>query len=231
MHDDELDDELTVGIAQALRTLPLLDQPYLHMQAMNLDIIDCFLVESETNLLREYIQTEHTPFPAATFVSALSQLWLFGLYELLRTWRQRVQNVLEWHKEFRREKGSFAMAPGYGRIDMTDGSIYWEGVLRGDEIDVLSRRDIANQCRRLIRHDPLVVLPESIQEKIKKFPNIRYGGKRVTVTLNDGHQYSGVHVAWNKEVMCVDGYDTIPFDAERVVDAQHDPRNEDNTAP
>ena len=29
-------------------------------------------------------------------VSALSQLWIFGLYELLRTWRQRVRQVIEF---------------------------------------------------------------------------------------------------------------------------------------
>ena len=315
IHDDEMDydetddddtgDELTIGIAAAFRTLPLLDQHYLHMQAMNLDLIDRFLISCETDLIREYLQTERTP-PSTMFVSALGQLWLFGLYELLRTWRQRAQDILRWHKEFQalppgaqsariaakkrdieqkvagfpgmsglywpayeqaardplfiealrkafdrterlfhrieafrialakhevpRESGSFAMAPGYGRIDMTDGSIYWEIALGRDEYDVLSRRAIAIQCRRLSRNDPLVILPEPIQKKIREFPSFRYGGKRVTVILDDGDRYPGVRVAWNKEVMCVDGYDTIPFDAERIVDAQHDPGDENDAA-
>jgi hypothetical protein len=199
MPDDGIDDESMVGIAEALGRLPSLDEPYLHMQAMNLDIIDRFLIDREGDLLREYIEIERTPFPSVMLVSALSELWLFGIYELLRTWRQRGREVLRWHKEFRtvptseqqarmaakrREieeraavpesagvfywpayekaivdptfgetlrktlhrterlfrrieafrialakhelpgaKGSFAMAPGYGRIDMTDGSI------------------------------------------------------------------------------------------------------------
>ena len=29
-------------------------------------------------------------------VSALSQLWIFGVYEMLRTWRQRLQDVLKF---------------------------------------------------------------------------------------------------------------------------------------
>ncbi len=101
MHDDETDDSSDeneesleeadsssgVGIAEALRTLPLFDEPYLHMQAMNLDIIDRFLLDQERHLLHEYMELERTPFPSTVFVSALSQLWLFGLYELLRTWR------------------------------------------------------------------------------------------------------------------------------------------------
>jgi hypothetical protein len=32
-------------------------------------------------------------------VAALSQLWIFGLYELLRTWRQRASSILRWAKE------------------------------------------------------------------------------------------------------------------------------------
>ena len=114
MRDDETnespeggdDDSPAVGIAQALRTLPLFDEPYLRMQAMNLDIVDRFLMDQEANLLHEYLELERTPFPSTMFVSALSQLWLFGLYELLRTWRQRGRDVLRWYKEFHATPGS-----------------------------------------------------------------------------------------------------------------------------
>jgi hypothetical protein len=41
------------------------------------------------------------------------------------------------------------MAPGYGRIDMLTGSIYWLVELRGDEVDLVSRRTLADECRRL----------------------------------------------------------------------------------
>ena len=30
------------------------------------------------------------------FVSALSQMWIFGLYELLRTWRARIRSLTKW---------------------------------------------------------------------------------------------------------------------------------------
>src|SRR5262249_10517237 len=163
-----------------------------------------------------------------------SQLWIFGVYELLRTWRQRAREVLTFGEEvqklseqerkerisekrrkfqvaakfaygsethhvksferaandqeflssvemalyrverlFRRiealrmslakhelpkAKGSLAMAPGYGRIDMENGSICWQVLLRNNEVDTLSGRTIADQCRKVIDADPIAAL-------------------------------------------------------------------------
>lgn len=306
MHDDETDDSSTVGIAEALRTLPLLDELYLHMQAMNLEIVDRFLTDQEARLLHEYLELERTPFPSTLFVSALSQLWLFGVYELLRTWRQRGRDVLRWYKDFcavpasdqearltakRREiekraadprgaavfcwpayeraaldpafgeilrkalgrterlfrrieafrvalakhelpgaTGSFARAPGYGRIDMTDGSIYWQVVLQGNEVDLVSRRTIADECRRLALNESPAILPERIQERVKELPDYSYGVKRVAVTLADGTEHHGVYVAWSKEIVGVHGCESIPFDPDRVVHVRHDRREDEDAA-
>jgi hypothetical protein len=85
------------ALIRALQSLPLLgDDLYLRMQAMNLGVVDRFLVGIELELLQEYEQLERTPMASATFVSALTQLWIFGVYELLRTWRQRVGDVLDF---------------------------------------------------------------------------------------------------------------------------------------
>ncbi len=74
MHEEETDDEpeetdedAAAGIAEALRTLLLFDEPYLYMQAMNLDILDRFLIDQETRLLQEYFEIERTPLPSAVF--------------------------------------------------------------------------------------------------------------------------------------------------------------------
>lgn len=50
--------------------------------------------------------TEKTPLPRALFVSALSQLWIFGVYELLRTWRQRCKDVFLFSEELQKLSGS-----------------------------------------------------------------------------------------------------------------------------
>lgn len=290
-----------VGIADAFRTLPLFDELYLGMQAMNLDIIDEYLEQQEKCLLDDYIELEKTPFPGAIFVSALSQMWIFALYELLRTWRQRAGSIIRWSKElqttsaheresrlaakkreiqaraakpdwtadfylqaheratndpafveslrkakdrteglFRRIEAlrvslakhemphindSYAMAPGYGRIDMVTGSIYWQLVLRGNEIDLVSRRGIADECRRLALATDALILSDDVQEmiRIKKIPDQFYGVKRVAVVLDDGSTYSGVHVGWGKELLWVEGHGSVPFEGNRVTELRHDP--------
>ena len=83
------------SIFQSLRGLLLFDDIFLQMQARNIDLVDSYLRDLEKSLLNEYEELERTPVASATFVSALSQLWIFGLYELLRTWVQRASDILK----------------------------------------------------------------------------------------------------------------------------------------
>ncbi|TIH12448.1 hypothetical protein D0S45_17980 [Marinifilum sp. JC120] len=77
-------------ITSQLQWLPLFnDDLYLGMQAMNIGIVDTTLTQEEIGLLQEYIKIERTPTEYALTVSAMSQLWIFGLYEVLRLWRER----------------------------------------------------------------------------------------------------------------------------------------------
>jgi hypothetical protein len=56
---------------------------------MNVGISDSVITKHEYALLREYIEIERTPGETAMAVSALSQMWVYGLYEVLRMWRNR----------------------------------------------------------------------------------------------------------------------------------------------
>ena len=69
--------------------------PYLSMQALNLSIVDQFVMGLEYDTLQKRNDHESTPIPEATFLSAMSQMWIFAAYELLRTWRQRAKEVLK----------------------------------------------------------------------------------------------------------------------------------------
>lgn len=300
------DETPDIGLAEALRSLPLFTDPYLIMQAMNLDLVDQFVADQEAQLLYLYFEQERTPLPATMFVSAFCQLWIFGLYELLRTWRQRGREIVRWSREFhalptgdratrlakkraeiekraadprstgtfhwpayqdaasdhafgeairkaldRSERlfrrieafrvtlakhempgapGSFAMAPGYGRIDMTNGSIYWQVVLREKEVDLVSRRTLADECRRLARDRTPAIIPEHLQDQMKPYPDDHYGVKRIAVTLDDGSECRGVHVAWRKEIVWVEGKEGVPFDADRIVAIRPDMRNSDDAS-
>lgn len=80
---------LAEKLYRVFECLPLFDDLFLRMQAQNIAIIHDYLSDLEPELLRLSIDKEVTPIPEMMFVSALSQMWIFALYELLRTWRQR----------------------------------------------------------------------------------------------------------------------------------------------
>lgn len=82
-----------VSFAELLWKLPLFDDLFLSMQGQNVMLVDLYLRDLERDLLQELIEIERTPFPATLVVSALSQMWIFAVYELLRTWRQRVKDL------------------------------------------------------------------------------------------------------------------------------------------
>lgn len=90
-------------IREALQSLPLLeDDMYISMQAFSIAVVDKILEGLEQQLLAEMILEESTLFASASVVSGISQLWIFGVYELLRTWRQRARAVLRFGDESRR---------------------------------------------------------------------------------------------------------------------------------
>lgn len=77
-------------ITMGMKKLPFFkDDLYLGMQAMNVGIVDSVITEQEYALLREWFEIERTPTEMAMAVSALSQMWIYGLYEVLRMWRDR----------------------------------------------------------------------------------------------------------------------------------------------
>ncbi|MBU0656384.1 MAG: hypothetical protein KJ914_14775 [Gammaproteobacteria bacterium] len=101
-HDDmgyQLHNEIDFSrIHTLLRSLALFDDVFLNMQAMNIAMIDRFATDQEYALLAEYNEIEKTPTQSAMFVSAISQMWIFSLYELLRTWRERIRKLIEAKK-------------------------------------------------------------------------------------------------------------------------------------
>ena len=291
-----MEESLPAPFREAFSELPLFDDFYLQMQATNLDLVDGFIEAEERALLREYLETERTPVPSAVFVSAISQLWIFGVYELLRTWRQRIEEISRFAKiyhstppaqregvrnekrkkvkelgkhalgspwsgfakaikssqyleklhlaydqsevafrriealrvslakhEIPKSRGAAAMAPGYGRIDMRTGSIYWQIVLEENEVDLVSRKTIADECRAFPNLPRKVILPRPVQARLAGFPRHSYGTKRVKVKLKNGRVIEGVIVSWDKIVTFVEG-GRRRFDARRVVEIVSTPR-------
>lgn len=82
------------ALNQVLTSLPLMDDMFLRMQAQNIAMVNAHIKDVERAMYREYMEHDRTPIPEALFASALSQMWIFAFYELLRTWRQRVGELL-----------------------------------------------------------------------------------------------------------------------------------------
>lgn len=77
-------------ITMGMKKLPFFkDDLWLGMQGMNIGIVDSVITEYEYDLLREYNKIEKTPLESALAVTAMSQMWIFGFYEVLRLWRDR----------------------------------------------------------------------------------------------------------------------------------------------
>jgi hypothetical protein len=291
LDENRLDD--LQSLADSLQTLPVLeDDIYLRLQAFNLGLVDSLLREWERGLLAEYHEKEHTPIPTMTIVGAVGQLWVFGLYELLRTWRQRVREVLafaeelatldqqarerrleekraevheasadparpnpahwngfervandrafldrlqdtldrsEWpfrklealrvhlaKHEVPKAKGSYAMSPGYTRIDEVSQSICWEVSLGDMEVEILSRREIADMCSRFGTDKTVVILPKPIQKAMERIALHSYGVKRVMLVLASGAEHEAF-VAWNRQILKVVGLPPVAIKPSEVV--------------
>jgi hypothetical protein len=92
-NEDEIDFSI---LTMQWQKLVLFDDVFLNMQGMNVGIVDNIITKHEYALLREYIEIEKTPLGSAMLVSALSQMWTFALYEVLRLWRGRGHNLKKW---------------------------------------------------------------------------------------------------------------------------------------
>lgn len=65
----------------------------MRQQAFNLGLVDSFIMQLETQLLRKYLN-EESYIEEAAFANAFSQMWIFAAYELMRTWRQRAKELV-----------------------------------------------------------------------------------------------------------------------------------------
>jgi hypothetical protein len=116
-------------------TIPLADELWLGMQARNLALVDMgWLRPMEAQSLALYFEHMRTPSMELTFQSAVSQMWIFALYEFLRTWRERSTHLIKLADEYKtvqpRKQAKFiadavAVAKGkekHVKIAMTFGS-------------------------------------------------------------------------------------------------------------
>lgn len=86
------------ALAEALKSLTLFSTDMnLVSQAMNLTIVDEFVMGLEYDYLRAKFNEASTPYDSI-FLSAQSQMWLFSAYEVMRTWMQKAKGYVHTAK-------------------------------------------------------------------------------------------------------------------------------------
>lgn len=117
--------------------------------------------------------------------------------------------------EVPKSKEVLGAGAGYSRIDY-DGSIAFHVPLGEKEVDVVTRRQIADDLRKLSDLTPLSFVPLNIQTIVKTFSAFGYGLKRVKlVTAGDEHE---AVIAWDKHIVFVRGYGRSPFPGDEVAE-------------
>lgn len=63
-------------------------------------------------------------------------------------------------------------------------------------------------------------IPSHLQPIILEFPEYSQGVNRISVRLADGREFSDVFVAWGSEIIKVEGYESLPFDPNQIVEVR-----------
>jgi hypothetical protein len=86
------------ALGEALKSLTLFSTDMnLVSQAMNLTIVDEFVMALEYNYLRAKFNETSTPYDSI-FLSAQSQMWTLSVYEVMRTWIQKAKGYVHTAK-------------------------------------------------------------------------------------------------------------------------------------
>jgi len=168
------------ALREALSRLELFgDDLFLRQQAFNISTVDQFITGLEYDVLRKLNEQERTPVPEALFLSAQSQMWIFAVYEMMRTWRQRAKNVIKWSENGGLESKLRA-------LEKEIGYLHVGRKIRAEQIKrVLADSSIIDRVRVDLRsvHIPFARI-EAIRISIAKH---EVGGHKNSVALRPGY--------------------------------------------
>src|SRR4029077_11514608 len=74
--------------------IPLCDDLWLGMQAQNIAVVDRIVRIFEREALEEFYKNDRFSMDSLYPLNAMSQVWVFSLYEFLRTWLQRASKLI-----------------------------------------------------------------------------------------------------------------------------------------
>lgn len=94
-------------LLDVIQSLPLIrENVFLNMQAQQVAVLDQHVSAHEASFLGLWEEREKFPAMESMFLIAVSQCWVFSLYELLRTWRQLGRECIAHADEAQRVGGA-----------------------------------------------------------------------------------------------------------------------------
>lgn len=89
-------DEQNFNVYSWSSGIPLCDDVWLGMQLRNIAIVDFgFIRPIEREAIARFVANDKIGMDVLIPLSAISQMWVFSLYEFLRTWRQRADLIIK----------------------------------------------------------------------------------------------------------------------------------------
>lgn len=102
----EVDVPANFNILSWVMTIPLCDDLWLSMQAQHIAAVEVAIIRPlELQAARTIFAEEpyaHIMMP----LNGVSQMWLFSLYEFMRTWRQRADKILKLSDQYQKTKAT-----------------------------------------------------------------------------------------------------------------------------
>ncbi|CAD0264239.1 conserved hypothetical protein [Pseudomonas veronii] len=118
------------ALAEALKSLTLFSTDMnLVSQAMNLTIVDEFVMALEYDYLRaKYNETSNAY--DSIFLSAQSQMWIFSMYEVMRTWMQKAKGYVHTAK-------NSGLHQKFESLKRDRGYVNYTALQKADEVQAL----------------------------------------------------------------------------------------------
>jgi hypothetical protein len=98
-------------------SIPLCDDLWLGMQAQNIAIVDHIIRHFEQQALQHYYANDSFSMEHLAPLSAMSQMWVFALYEFLRTWLERASKLIGYSEKLAAQKTPEERAAYEKKID------------------------------------------------------------------------------------------------------------------
>ncbi|WP_196363255.1 MULTISPECIES: hypothetical protein [Pseudomonas syringae group genomosp. 2] len=167
------------ALGEALKSLTLFSTDMnLVSQAMNLTIVDEFVMALEYDYLRAKFNETSNPYDSI-FLSAQSQMWIFSVYEVMRTWRQKAKDFVhtDQNSGLRQKLDNLKRDRGYVNYTALQKAAEVQALIDDPRLVKALEDDLARTSFLFIRLETLRIA--LAKHEVRKRPNAMMVGSNV----------------------------------------------------